>query len=242
LHLPLRSAAAAAMAMESSAQITQMTHFILNEAKDKAEEIGAKALQEFNLEKVKFENAMKEKICQEYERKMKQVDTQHAIARSTAINRSRLEKIKARQAVIGKISQDSTAELQAALRDGAKMADFLTKLIVQGSLMLLEDEVQVRCRACDDAVVKGCLDKAAAEYSRVVQVQSGKAKTLKLTLDGANKLAPAPGDAKHGASCLGGVVLACSGGNITVDNTIDSRLGLVMEQSKPMIRKLLFEN
>merc|ERR1719421_2374513 len=49
---------------------------------------------------------MKDKIRQEYVRKAKQVDTQCAIARSTAINRSRLEKIKARQEVLGKVEED----------------------------------------------------------------------------------------------------------------------------------------
>jgi len=66
-------------------------------------------------------------------------------------------------------------------------------------------------------------------------------KTAKLTIDKSNRLAPAPGG-QPGASCLGGVVLACQNGNITVDNTIDSRMGLVMEQAKPMIRQLLFSS
>merc|ERR1740129_2657206 len=209
---------------------------------DKAEEIGAKALQEFNLEKMKFEKVMKEKIGQEYERKAKQVDTQHAIARSTAINRSRLEKIKARQDVIGKIAEDTKAQLQVELQGDAKMGPFITKLIVQGLLMLLEDEVRVRCRASDDAVVKGCLAAAAAEYSKVCKAQAGAEKAVKLSLDQEVKLPAAPGSGSHGATCLGGVVLACQNGTITIDNTIDSRLGLVMEQAKPMVRKLLFES
>lgn len=198
---------------ETNAQITQMTHFILNEAKDKAEEIGAKALQEFNLEKLKFEKAMKEKICQEYERKTKQIDTQNAIARSTAINRSRLEKIKARQEVIGKIAADAKVQLQSELSDEAKMKPFVTKLIIQGLLMLLEDEVQVRCRACDNAVVKKCLDEAAAEYTNLTAPHDGVGRSVDLTLDEVNKLPPAPGSGQHGPSCLGGVVLACQNAN-----------------------------
>merc|ERR1740123_1595291 len=183
-------------------KITQMTHFILNEAKDKAEEIGAKALQEFNLEKLKFEKVMKEKISQEYERKAKQVDTQHAIARSTAINKSRLEKIKARQDVIGKIAEDTKAELQKNLDDAAKLELFITKLIVQGLLMLLEDGVQVRCRECDDSVVSKCLAAASKEYSQVCESQAGAKKTVKLTLDKAVKLPPAPSSGQHGKTCL----------------------------------------
>eukprot|EP00928_Gymnodinium_smaydae_P059493 TRINITY_DN4284_c0_g2_i1.p2 TRINITY_DN4284_c0_g2~~TRINITY_DN4284_c0_g2_i1.p2 ORF type:complete len:229 (-),score=96.52 TRINITY_DN4284_c0_g2_i1:144-830(-) len=226
--------------MESQQQIAQMTQFILSEAKDKAEEITTKALQEFNVEKLRLANQMKEKIKQEYERKVKQIDTQKAIARSTAINKSRLEKIKTRQDVIGKISDDSKQRLVEELKNQGKAKTFVTKLIVQGLLMLLEDEVQVRCRAADNALVEGCLQEAAAEYSKVLKTETGVSKTVKVTLDKDVKLPPAPAGDQHGPSCLGGVVLACQKGAITIDNTIDSRLNLVLEQAKPRIRELLF--
>merc|ERR1719414_2450743 len=144
---------------ETQSQIVQMTQFILNEAKDRAEEITSKALQEFTIEKLKVVNSTKEKICQEYARKAKQIETQQAIARSTAINRSRLEKIKARK-------------------------DFIVNLIVQGLLMLLEDEVQVRCRACDDAVVQACIEPAMQQYSKAIEAETGCKKSCKLVLDG----------------------------------------------------------
>mmetsp|Transcript_24454 Transcript_24454/g.70737 ORF Transcript_24454/g.70737 Transcript_24454/m.70737 type:complete len:234 (-) Transcript_24454:23-724(-) len=224
---------------ETQNQILQMTQFILNEAKDKAEEISAKALQEFSVEKLKVVNSTKDKILQEYERKSKQIDTQHAIARSTAINRSRLEKIKARQDVITTIAGDSVEGLQKELKSEAKSKEFITKLIVQGLLMLLEDQVQVRCRACDDAAVLACLGAAAAEYSKIVKAETGATKTCALSLDKENKLPPPP-SGQPGPSCLGGVVLACQKGTITIDNTVDARLQLVLEQAKPTIRQLLF--
>jgi len=227
-------------AKETQNQILQMTQFILNEAKDKSEEISAKALQEFSVEKLKVVNSGKDKIRQEYDRKAKQIETQNAIARSTAINRSRLEKIKARQDVISQIAGDTKAALEQQLKDEAKMRDFITKLIVQGLLMLLEDEVEVRCRAADDKLVAACLEAAAKEYSKVVEAETGAKKACKLSLDSATKLPPAPAAGQHGASCLGGVVLACQKGTITIDNTIDSRLHLVLEQAKPTIRQLLF--
>jgi len=232
--------------MDSSAetqnqnQILQMTQFILNEAKDKAEEISAKALQEFSVEKLKVVISTKE-IRHEYERKSKQVDTQNAIARSTAINRSRLEKIKARQDVIGLINNDAKGVLQTQLKDQKALGQFITQLIVQGLLMLLENKVQDRCRACDDAVVEKCLAAATAEYAKIVLAETGATKACRLSLDKSVKLPSAPAG-QHGPSCLGGVVLACQAGKITIDNTIDSRLGLVLEQAKPTIRQLLFRS
>ena len=47
---------------QSAKQIQQMVNFILNEAKDKAEEIDAKALEDFNIEKLKQAQTMKDKI------------------------------------------------------------------------------------------------------------------------------------------------------------------------------------
>lgn len=220
-------------------QVLQMTQFILNEAKDKAEEINAKALQEFSVEKLKVVNAEKEKIRQEYLRKAQQIATKQAIERSTAINRSRLDKIKARQDILTQISADSKERLKKDLSNDASNRAFITKLIVQGLLMLLEDKVQVRCRASDEALVAGCLAGAASEYAKIVQAETGATKTCALSVDKENRLPPAP-TGQPGPSCLGGVVLACQNGTITIDNTVDSRLALVLEQAKPTIRSLLF--
>merc|ERR1712070_1223419 len=146
---------------------------------DKAEEIEAKALEDFNIEKLKLVQQMKDKIRQEYVRKAKQVETQCAIARSTAINRSRLEKIKARQEVLGKVTDDVTAKLQAELRSEPKHKKLITDLITQGLLMLLEEDVQVQCRQCDEKLVQGCLTDAAASYSQVIRAQTGVTKNVK---------------------------------------------------------------
>jgi V-type H+-transporting ATPase subunit E len=217
--------------MAAMSQVAQMTEFITNEAKDKAEEIDAKALQEFSIEKFRILNQSKEKLRQDFQRKAKQQETQRAIERSTAINKSRLEKIKARQEAIGGITSEAKKDLTNKLKDDATNKKFITNLIVQGLLMLLEDTVQVRCRAQDDAVVSACLAQASAQYAQEISSQTGASKAVKLSLDTANKLP---------TNCLGGVILACAGNSITIDNTIDARLNHVMEQAKPNIRKLMF--
>jgi len=219
------------MAAATDAQINQMTNFILNEAKDKAEEISAAALQDFSAAKSKQLGELQDTIIAKYTRQVKQIETQRAIAKSTAVNRSRLQKIKARQDVLGRISKLAEEDLKKQLSNESTAGAFLTKLIVQGMLMLVEDEVTVRCRAADDKIVQGVLKAASDEYTKIIQKESGATKTSKLSLD----------SEKLSAGGLGGVVLGCQNGSITVDNTIDSRLGLVMEQAKPTIRKLLFE-
>jgi len=227
---------------EAERQIQQMVNFILNEAKDKAEEIEAKALEDFNIEKLKLVQQMKDKIRGEYVRKAKQVDTQCAIARSTAINRSRLEKIKARQEVIGQVTNDVVQKLQVQLKQEAKHKKLITDLITQGLLMLLEEDVMVHCRATDTALVEGCLAEACANYAKVIKDKSGATKKVKCTIDKSAPLPPAPGPnpAPGAKSCLGGVSLSCQGGAIKVNNTIDERMKLTLEMDKPAIRSLLF--
>jgi V-type H+-transporting ATPase subunit E len=217
--------------MGEVSQVTQMREFILNEAKDKAEEIDAKALQEFTIEKFKIVSQTKQKIRDDFQKKMKQEEVKSAIARSSAINKSRLDKIKSRQDVIGKVAEETRKALAEKLKAEATNKAFVTKLIVQGLLMLLEDNVQVRCRASDDKLVTSCLEDAAKEYSAVIAKETGAKKTAKLSLDSSEKLSP---------SLLGGIVLVCQGSTITIDNTIDARMGLVLEQAKPNIRKLMF--
>lgn len=225
---------------DAMAQISQMENFILKEAQDKSEEIEAKGLEEFGIEKFRLVTSQKEKIRQEYARKVKQVETQCAIARSLAINKSRLEKIKARQAVLQKVAGEAQKVLGTEMNTQGKAGPFVTKLIVQGALMLLEEKVLIQCRACDVALVTACLQPAAQEYAKIVKAESGATRTVSFTIDQSNPLAPPPKAGSDAKSCLGGVVLSCQNGSITIDNTVDVRLQLALEQDKPAIRNLLF--
>merc|ERR1719160_95781 len=110
-------------AQAANAQIRQMESFIMTEAQTKSKEIEEKGVEEFNIEKFRIVNSQKDKIRGEYSRKAKQVETQCAIARSLAINKSRLEKIKARQEVLGKIAEDAKLQLKSKGAD----AGFVTK-------------------------------------------------------------------------------------------------------------------
>jgi V-type H+-transporting ATPase subunit E len=211
---------------EAKAQISQMEAFILKEAKDKSEEIESKGQEEFNIEKFRIVTAQKEKIRSEYAKKAKQVETQCAIARSLAINKSRLEKIKARQEVLGKIAEDAKLQLKSKGAD----AGFVTKLIVQGALMLLEDKITVQCRQSDAGMVQGCFGSAASQYSQVIKKETGADRAVSFELS----------REFVSADKLGGVVLSCMGGDIKIDNTVDLRLQLALEQDKPAIRSLLF--
>merc|ERR1712084_33879 len=123
---------------------------IANEAQEKAKEIEKKGEEEFTIEVHRLITDQQKKIRQGYEKKVKQIETQYAIAKSMAINKQRLEKIKARQDVMQGIAGD----VKKKLASEGSSPQFITKLIVQGLLMLLEKQVTVRCRAADASKVK----------------------------------------------------------------------------------------
>lgn len=214
-------------------QISQMIGFIESEAKDKAQEIRKKGDEEFLIEVHRLITEQKEKVRIQYERKVKAVETGYAIKKSTAINRQRLQKIQERQKVISNIADDVKQSVVNSVKDAALAKKFYTDLIVQGLLMLLEDQVDIRCRECDQKLVESVLDDARAKYAEKIKEEVKVEKSCKLAIDTQNHLKK---------ECMGGVVLACNKGKITIDNTIDLRLKLVMEQDKPAIRKLLFPN
>mmetsp|Transcript_36010 Transcript_36010/g.57534 ORF Transcript_36010/g.57534 Transcript_36010/m.57534 type:complete len:116 (-) Transcript_36010:13-360(-) len=112
--------------------------------------------------------------------------------------------------------------------------------MLQGALMLLEENVTVQCRQCDTKLVESCLKAVADEYSVVIKRDTGKDKKCNFTIDTSKYLPPPPQADSTAKSCLGGVILACQNGTIVIDNTIDLRLRLVLEQDKPAIRDLLF--
>lgn len=220
--------------MDSNAaghQIKQMITFIQSEASDKACEIQKKGEEEFSIEVHRLITDGKEKLRKKNELDVKKRDTQLAINKSLAINKQRLEKIKARQDVMANIASDVKDQLVQDLKDESRMRPFVTKLIVQGLLMLLETQVSVRCKESDSKMVQSCCADAAKEYSSVIKKESGVDRTVTVTIDKQQYLPD---------SGLGGVVLSCANDKITIDNTIDIRLKLVMEQDKPAIRRHLF--
>jgi V-type H+-transporting ATPase subunit E len=215
---------------DAEAQIKQMITFIINEAQQKKDDIEAKGESELSLEVTRIRMEQQEKIRQEYEKKAKKIDTDCKIKKSLAINKQRLEKIKQRQEVMMKIKADSKVKLAEQIKDASYSKGVVVNLIVQGLLKLLEEQVVIRCKDSDKTMVQGCLADATAKYSEVIKKETGAVKKCMAKLD--TTYLP--------SSCLGGVVLLTPDMKISIDNTIDTRLTLVMEQDKPAIRSLLF--
>nr|KAF6443123.1 ATPase H+ transporting V1 subunit E2 [Molossus molossus] len=77
-------------------QIKHMMAFIEQEANEKAEEIVAKAEEEFNIEKGRLVQTQRLKIVEYYEKKKKQIEQQM----SNLMNQARLKVLRARDDLI----------------------------------------------------------------------------------------------------------------------------------------------
>jgi len=206
-------------------QIKHMMAFIEQEANEKAEEIEAKAEEEFNIEKGRLVQEQRLKIMEFYEKKEKQVELQRRIQNSHMQNQARLKVLKAREEHIRNVLEDTRKRLIDITKDPSQYQKVLEKLIAQGLFQLLEKDVSIRCRRQDVHLVENSIAAAVAEY------QNATKNSCNVTAD---KEIFLPSDR------CGGVEVVAAKGKIKCVNTLDSRLELIGHQLLPAIRVALF--
>uniref|UniRef100_A0A8W8MMY9 Uncharacterized protein n=1 Tax=Magallana gigas TaxID=29159 RepID=A0A8W8MMY9_MAGGI len=119
-------------------QIKHMMAFIEQEANEKAEEIDAKAEEEFNIEKGRLVQQQRVKIMEYYERKEKQVELQKKIQSSNLLNQSRLKILKTREDLLKDLMEEARQRLSKITKDKPKYKKFMEGLITQGLFQLIE--------------------------------------------------------------------------------------------------------
>nr|ABM55510.1 putative vacuolar ATP synthase subunit E [Maconellicoccus hirsutus] len=206
-------------------QIKHMMAFIEQEANEKAEEIDAKAEEEFNLEKGRLVQHQRLKIMEYYERKEKQVELQKNIQSSNMLNQARLKALKFREDYVRDVLDEARRRLGQITKDVDSYKEVMKKLMVQGLLQLLENNVVIRIREKDQSVVNDILSAVTEEYKRI----SGKDVNLKVD-----------SDTFLSAETCGGIDLLAQKGKIKINNTLESRLELIASQLVPEIRIALF--
>merc|ERR1712168_741114 len=206
-------------------QIEHMMAFIEQEANEKAEEIDARAEEEFNIEKGRLVQQNRLKIIEYYDRKEKQVELQKKIGASNLLNKSRLEVLKAQEAHVSAVLHVAQQQLKNVSANTAQYSALLSHLITQGCCQLMEASLILRCRQADQSVVESVIPGALAKYKEI----SGR--DCKLTIDTTNFL---PGE------ICGGIELMTKGTRIKISNTLEARLEMLAQQMLPEIRTMLF--
>ncbi|KFO96605.1 V-type proton ATPase subunit E 1 [Calypte anna] len=206
-------------------QIKHMMAFIEQEANEKAEEIDAKAEEEFNIEKGRLVQTQRLKIMEYYEKKEKQIEQQKKIQMSNLMNQARLKVLKARDDLIADLLSEAKQRLAKVVKDSPRYQTLLDGLVLQGLYQLLEPKIVVRCRKQDLSMVKTAVQKSIPNYKNAIK------RDVDVQIDKDNFL---PED------IAGGVEIYNSDGKIKVSNTLESRLDLVAQQMMPEIRVALF--
>ncbi|KAH8310439.1 hypothetical protein KR044_001354, partial [Drosophila immigrans] len=206
-------------------QIKHMMAFIEQEANEKAEEIDAKAEEEFNIEKGRLVQQQRLKIMEYYEKKEKQVELQKKIQSSNMLNQARLKVLKVREDHVSSVLDDARKRLGEVTKNEAEYKEVLSKLIVQGLYQVMEPKVTLRCRQVDVPLVRDVLQTSVQQYKEHMN------QDVELFVDEREFLA---------ADTCGGVELLALNGRIKVPNTLESRLELISQQLVPEIRNALF--
>ena len=109
-----------------------MMAFIEQEANEKAEEIDAKAEEEFNIEKGRLVQQQRIKIMEYYEKKEKQVELQKKIQSSNMLNQARLKVLKVREDHVRSVLDEARRRLGEVTKDSTRYGHVLESLITQG--------------------------------------------------------------------------------------------------------------
>ncbi|XP_023681686.1 V-type proton ATPase subunit E 1-like [Paramormyrops kingsleyae] len=206
-------------------QIKHMMAFIEQEANEKAEEIDAKAEEEFNIEKGRLVQTQRLKIMEYYEKKEKQIEQQKKIQMSNLMNQARLKVLKARDDMIMDMLNEARQRLANIARDPARYSVLMDGLVLQGLYQLLEPKVAIRCRKQDVALVQAAVQRNIPVYKAAVK------DNIEVRIDKDNFLSP---------DISGGIEIYNADGKIKVSNTLESRLDLMAQQMMPEIRVALF--
>merc|ERR1712032_1046004 len=167
---------------------------------------------------------------------------QLAKKKSTQVNDNRKKETELMTDLFQQCFKSAAEKLRS---DDGDKAELLTNLILQGLLLLCESDVKVRCLPGDRATIEGQAQTIQELYSKKIKEVTkthaekegkdspGVDKEVTLTLS-ENTLDPE----EH----IGGVILECLDGKVTINNTLAARLELVQEKAKPVIRKEILFN
>lgn len=180
--------------------------FIEQEANEKAEEIDAKAEEEFNIEKGRLVQQQRIKIMEYYEKKEKQVELQKKIQSSNMLNQARLKVLKVREDHVRGVLDEARRRLGEITRDPSKYSQILQSLITQGLFQIMEANITIRGRQQDAQLIQNVLPASVEQYKR----ETGK--DVVVTLDTDNFLS---------ADSTGGIEIFALQGRIRVRSLVD---------------------
>lgn len=212
-------------------RVNALEKMIRMEAEEKArmmmDEIKTKA----NKDKTRLYTYELERVEAEYKEKAEQDKVNKKLEKSRRSNEIKLDMQKYRSELLERLRIDLEESIRETMKNEQKYKTFLKNLILEGLVRLLEPVVKIRTTKADMPLVKSVLEDVKKEY---IQFMKEKAEqTVDVEISCFDK-AFLPDDV------VGGVILYCQANKIVFNNTIRARMDLVIQNSTPDMRKLMF--
>uniref|UniRef100_A0A3B0N2D8 Vacuolar ATP synthase (E subunit), putative n=1 Tax=Theileria annulata TaxID=5874 RepID=A0A3B0N2D8_THEAN len=219
-------------AIEAQNQIKQMINFILNEAKDKAEEIESGAIEEFNIEKMNLFEQKKDEVRSKILKNINDLRLKKMRQRNVELKKMSNNILMYQCEVVDELKKLALDKLYDLSQNRDEYKKILKMLILSGCLSLDSDIVYVRYRPSDSKVVESTLGDVKSEYERLTELKYEIAKTITLELDRDN----------HLSEDVLGVVLTNEDGTIECNSTLNNRLEMCCREMIPQIKLELFSS
>ncbi|KAF5304428.1 hypothetical protein FQR65_LT07958 [Abscondita terminalis] len=204
-------------------EIELMIALIDQEAKEKVEEIEIKMEEEFKAKKNQIAEQEISVIREYYKKKEQNVKMHESIKFSNITNQVRLKILEVQNEKVQSLLSDLTNRLSEVTLDPEKYCEVLEKLLIQGILRLLENNVTIRVKKEDLELTWNILPNVIKQCEKYL----GK---VQITID--SKYLP--------SDITGGVKIWSRQGKIKLNNTLESRMTLISSQLLPEIRNTLF--
>lgn len=140
------------------------------------------------------------------------------------MNISRLKILKCQDEHLKAVFAKCGERLSTIAADKGRYTTIVEKLLMQGLVALLEEEVEVRCRKEDVSMVKASSPHVCKQYAEMTKKQ------VNLTINEKDFLPD---------TCGGGVELRV-GSKFRLVNTLENRLELACQQTLPAVRNIMF--
>ncbi|KAK2195822.1 bifunctional V-type ATPase subunit E/V-type ATPase subunit E [Babesia duncani] len=215
---------------DSQHQIQQMITFILNEAKDKAEEIESGAIEDFNVEKMNIFEQRKDEIRAKLLKSVNSKRLKQNKAKNAAHMDLRNRLLSYKCDIMDSISLAALEQIEKITHNADSYSEILTLLILSGSISLCSDNIQIRCRAKDVSLVTACIPKVKEKFAALVSNDNRVRGTIDFQVDNTN----------HISDDSIGVVLFTANGKIECDCTLNTRLNRCFKMLTPEFKKALF--
>lgn len=205
--------------MDKQTRLKLQLDFIENQTTARRDEILSLAESECEKERNTIIEKEREKINNEYEKKIKQTQIKQRIQHSQELSQSRLQLLRAEDAHLQSLMNLVRSKLME-IRESEEYKTLIKQLIIQGVKILNDRNITIRCIQKDIQIVKDISTQIMKDHPKI-----------KIEIDELFCL-----DEK----VIGGVTIATFNDSIICNNTLEHRMNQALVTALPLIRKTIF--